>query len=334
MNLKEKAEIFAIKAHDGQVRKADPEKPYIIHPIDVANKLKKYGFGKEVVAAGYLHDVVEDTDFSITDIKTLFGEQVASLVRGASETSKVEKKHQKELSWEDRKQETIDRIRTLDLAHKAIACTDKISNLEDISILFGKAGKVDFSSFKRGFEAQKWYYDNVYQSLIDGCDKNLPMFRDLRNLIDLIFYNDKAFTQDYINILSYQKQELLKLKSIFQTKNPSLEKIYFQNSNPETYNIIKKYFESIDIWTLNIPCNYSILGEYPKISYYINNDSARIVIIAEFYYKILEHTYSLPSSEKEEQAKIIVTGIINDLYQDSLNTVKRKIREKEAISLN
>lgn len=74
------------------MRKADPAKPYVIHPIDVGNKLERYGFGSEVVVSGKLHDVAENTDFSITDIKEVFGAKIASLVRGASETNKLEKK--------------------------------------------------------------------------------------------------------------------------------------------------------------------------------------------------------------------------------------------------
>ena len=62
MNIKEKAKLFAIKAHKGQIRKSDKEKPMIIHPINVANILSEYGYDDNVVAAAYLHDVIEDTD--------------------------------------------------------------------------------------------------------------------------------------------------------------------------------------------------------------------------------------------------------------------------------
>ncbi|MCI6266876.1 MAG: HD domain-containing protein [Erysipelotrichaceae bacterium] len=324
MNLKEKAEIFAIKAHDGQIRKADPEKPYVIHPIDVGNKLEKYGFGREVVAAGKLHDVAEDTDFSIVDIKEVFGENVASLVRGASETSKLEKK-KKELSWEERKKETIERLRNLDLEHKAIACADKISNLEDIIILSGKTGRPNFDGFKRGFEDQKWYYENVYQSLIHGHDKNLKMFQDLRKLIDLLFYNEQTFHKS--NILYYQKQELLKLRSIFDTKYPNLEKFYFLNCDLEIYNDIKLYFQNIEIQTENLPYQYFIIGAYPQISYYRDGD--KLSIKEEFYYKTMEHNANIHLSTKKEQAKLIVDTLMKDLYQESLNTIKLKIKEKK-----
>lgn len=138
MNILNKAKEFAIMAHKGQVRKSDPQKPMIIHPINVANILGEYGFDEMVQAAGYLHDVVEDTKYTLEDIFSNFGDDIASLVNGASEPDKS-------LSLEERKQHTIDTIKNLDIRHKAVVCADKISNLEDLMIL----SEINFSSFKR-----------------------------------------------------------------------------------------------------------------------------------------------------------------------------------------
>ena len=188
MNKIEKAKHFAIKAHRGQVRKSEPEKPMIIHPINVANILKEYEFDENVICAGYLHDVVEDTEYTIEDIENNFGKDVASLVSGASEPDKS-------LSWEDRKKHTIGIIKTLDLRHKALICADKISNLEDMRILFEKKSEYDFSAFKRGFESQKWYYTEVYNSLIYNGLEHV-MFVRLKELIDDIF--NRNFNDNYV----------------------------------------------------------------------------------------------------------------------------------------
>ena len=103
MNITDKAKEFAIKAHKGQIRKSEPEKPMVIHPINAGEILKEYGFDDNVIAAGYLHDVVEDTKYTIEDIEKLFGSDIASLVMGASESDKS-------LSWEERKKhETNDK---------------------------------------------------------------------------------------------------------------------------------------------------------------------------------------------------------------------------------
>ncbi|NLV90660.1 MAG: HD domain-containing protein [Tenericutes bacterium] len=225
MNLVEEAMIFAINAHDGQVRKVDTEKPAVVHPINVANILKEYGFDEEVIAAGYLHDVLEDTKYVDSDIERLFGSNVLSLVKCASEPDKS-------LSWEDRKQHTIHFTKDLDIRHKAVICADKISNMEDLMISSEINGEC-FSKLKRGFESNKWYYEGVYNSLINEQDKNHPLFVRLKQLIDHVFYNEKDDEyiknvifkdNDYeykeLSILHYKKKELLKLRSINDNKEP------------------------------------------------------------------------------------------------------------------
>ena len=158
-DLKEKAKIFAINAHMGQIRKSEPDKPMIIHPISVGMLLAEYGYDEPVVAAGYLHDVVEDTKYSIEDIKKEFGDEVANLVMGATEPDKS-------LSWEERKTHTVEETKKLPLRNKLVICADKINNLEDLMLKFQKSGKRDFSAFKRGEEQQKWYYESVYESFL------------------------------------------------------------------------------------------------------------------------------------------------------------------------
>ena len=66
-NLIVKAFKLAYKAHDGQFRASG--EPYIIHPIAVANLLKEIGASSSVIAAGLLHDVVEDTGIDLSEIE-------------------------------------------------------------------------------------------------------------------------------------------------------------------------------------------------------------------------------------------------------------------------
>lgn len=89
MNIKEKALAFATKAHQsiGQKRKYSGE-DYIVHPIEVAELVAETGGTDEMIAAAYLHDVVEDTGVSIEEIQTEFGEAVANLVSDLTNVSK------------------------------------------------------------------------------------------------------------------------------------------------------------------------------------------------------------------------------------------------------
>lgn len=78
-----RAIAFAINAHQGQKRKNNT--PYYAHPLRVSGILAGWGCDWRIVAAGALHDVVEDSDVEIEEIQTLFGVQVAEYVRSVSE---------------------------------------------------------------------------------------------------------------------------------------------------------------------------------------------------------------------------------------------------------
>ncbi len=90
MSLIARAERFARKAHSGQVRKFyDPPIPYIVHPERVANLVRGIeGADSPMVAAAWLHDVVEDTSYTYLEIVDEFGLQVANYVIGLTDVSK------------------------------------------------------------------------------------------------------------------------------------------------------------------------------------------------------------------------------------------------------
>lgn len=83
-----KAFEFSNEAHRG-VRRRSGE-PYIIHPISVAKiVVKEIGLGYKSIVTALLHDIVEDTDYTVDDIKRLFGEKIASLVDGLTKIKKA-----------------------------------------------------------------------------------------------------------------------------------------------------------------------------------------------------------------------------------------------------
>ena len=80
---------FAHTAHDGQKRKYTGE-DYIVHPMAVSKLVKEHGGSKVQQAAALLHDVVEDTQYTLADIHANFGYEVTTLVQWLTDTSRPE----------------------------------------------------------------------------------------------------------------------------------------------------------------------------------------------------------------------------------------------------
>lgn len=134
----EKARIFATAAHHavGQVRKYTGE-PYINHPAEVAGIVAAITNRPEMIAAAWLHDVVEDTSVSIDLIRSEFGPCVATLVEGLTDISKPE----------DGNRATRKRIDREHTARQSAACktiklADLISNTRTIVALDPEFAKV------------------------------------------------------------------------------------------------------------------------------------------------------------------------------------------------
>jgi (p)ppGpp synthase/HD superfamily hydrolase len=84
--ITQRALEFAASRHRGQRREVD-DAPFILHPLEVAQQLRGRGYPDRVVAAGVLHDVIEDTPVEFSELEARFGSDVATLVRAVSEPS-------------------------------------------------------------------------------------------------------------------------------------------------------------------------------------------------------------------------------------------------------
>ena len=88
MKLVEKAYSFAKHAHEGQIRESGD--PYIVHPCEVAKILCSMGMDASTMAAGLLHDVVEDTTTTKEELAQEFGQEIAEMVDGVTKISRLE----------------------------------------------------------------------------------------------------------------------------------------------------------------------------------------------------------------------------------------------------
>lgn len=112
----------ARRAHAGQLRRGSDGRPYIDHPVAVAEILIKYRHRDEVLAAALLHDVVEKSEIEAPEVRERFGEIVAGLVEALTEDEAID-------SYEERKEEHRRRVAEADSAALAIFAADKITNV-------------------------------------------------------------------------------------------------------------------------------------------------------------------------------------------------------------
>jgi (p)ppGpp synthase/HD superfamily hydrolase len=114
---------LATEAHSGQVRNASGGRPYIDHPVAVAERLAEQGCGEEVLAAALLHDVVEDSELEIEDVRAATGERVATIVDALTDDESLD-------SYEERKREHRGRVEVAGPEALAIYAADKLTNLQ------------------------------------------------------------------------------------------------------------------------------------------------------------------------------------------------------------
>lgn len=183
--LIEKAVCFAAVKHDGHYRKGT-HTPYITHPYGVALILTEENQAEKVVAAGLLHDTLEDTATSEEELFTNFGEEILMLVKAASEPDKS-------LSWEIRKQHTIDKLSSQPIDETYLILADKLHNLRSIHTDYNTLGNALWKRFKRGKREQSWYYMSIVNAL-KNRKKEIPLIKSFEEEASLLFIGKKRLT--------------------------------------------------------------------------------------------------------------------------------------------
>ena len=126
---------FAAKAHAGQRQESD-ESAYIEHPVTVARLLQRSGFGDDVVAAGLLHDTVEDSGVQLGDLEREFGPTVAQLVAAMTEPVCPG-------DFRTRKAAHRSQIAQAGCAAAAIFAADKIASVQNLRRAMAQRGEVE-----------------------------------------------------------------------------------------------------------------------------------------------------------------------------------------------
>ena len=161
------AMAYASDAHKEQVRKST-DIAYISHPFGVASLVIEAGGDEDQAIAGLLHDVAEDCggEQRLTEIAEKFGDRVAHIVRGCSDSLVVEE--DKKDPWRDRKEAHIEHLRSSNADVLLVTAADKTHNARAISTDIQSIGNKVWDRFNSDQEQILWYYKSVYQVLSDG----------------------------------------------------------------------------------------------------------------------------------------------------------------------
>ena len=171
---------FAIEAHAEQTRKGN-DIPYITHPLTIALILSQAGASEDVIVAGILHDVVEDSDVELDDVLNEFGDNVAELVKAVTEEDKS-------LSWESRKRTALAHIK--DMSHDALLLksADVLHNLSELIHDVEEQGEVVFEKFNAPKEKKLTQQQNLVKALELAWPEN-PLLSEIEEGVEKLAHN-------------------------------------------------------------------------------------------------------------------------------------------------
>lgn len=187
------ARLFAADRHAGQFRKEKSGKhrlPYLVHPTGVAEYLMAMGAEDDLIIAGYLHDLPEDTDVTEEEIIENFGQHVLALVKSVTEP--IGK------PWQERKDYKITSLREGSLETKMLGAADHCDNLLSLLVALKSENRntpAEFQQadvwfkFKQPYDRQKWYHQESCKAVFANVplDKLPPIFGKLMRLVEIIF---------------------------------------------------------------------------------------------------------------------------------------------------
>jgi (p)ppGpp synthase/HD superfamily hydrolase len=167
---------MAREAHAGQIRNGSGGMPYIEHLIAVAALLAEHGFGEEAQAAALLHDVVEDSEVSVEQVRERFGEPVAGLVEALTDDESIE-------PYERRKDEHRRRVAAAGPDALAIYAADKLTNVRTLREAYKSQGEEVGEEFKVPLDVKVAVWEADLELLRDLVP-DLPFLSELEDQLE------------------------------------------------------------------------------------------------------------------------------------------------------
>ena len=185
--------------HQGKIRKFGG-RPFILHPLEVAQILSTMTDDLEVITAGILHDVVEDTDGTLPEIEKRFGKRVADLV--SSESEQEYPGEDRMATWQRRKEASLTVLKnSRDIGIKMLWLADKLANIRSLAGEYSEQGEEMWQTLHQSDpEKQKWYYQSIAEMLELSLNKT-GAYKELIKHINFIwpgtFDSDKTKFRKY-----------------------------------------------------------------------------------------------------------------------------------------
>lgn len=183
-DLLDRAIIFAVNAHHNTERRGKGF-PYIVHPLEAVEIVATITSDQELLAAAALHDTIEDTDVTIDQLRSLFGDRVAQLVQDESDVF-IDGVSEAD-SWHARKEAAINRIAAAPFDAKVVAMGDKLSNMRAIWRDYQIKGDDLWSIFHVTDKfSHEWHYRGLADALSPLADTFA--YQEFLRLINDVFY--------------------------------------------------------------------------------------------------------------------------------------------------
>ena len=306
---------FAIKTHEGyqKQKRKGKDVPYITHPLAVGLILAAAGATEDIIIAGILHDTIEDSikEKKVTKemIVERFGEKVYDLVLSVTEQDKS-------LSWEERKAEALEHIKTFSNDSLLLKSADIISNISETLNDYGKEGEEVFERFHATKDKILESYIKSVEAILNRWNEN-PLVDDLKDILNKVRDITSKYGEPKTHVIS--GEEFIQIgdavEPFFKDVGPS---------EPPQFVLI----------TGGTGAGKTTLRREKFSEGYVNFDFAEISkaiekVVGEKHPRLIEYSFwgcDIVIKECILEKKNIVVEIIGDNY-DQISILINKIKE-------
>lgn len=261
MGLLQKAYVYSAKAHQGQTRLSG--EPYLSHPLEVAYILaKKMKMDMVSIISGLLHDIPEDTGTDIEEIRRLFGDEVATIVNGVTNITKI-----KFSNHEERRAENMRKVilaMTEDIRVIMVKFADRLHNMmtlgyhtpekqeliarETLDIYAPLAGRMGIYWLKSSFEDLCLYYlepviyEKIKNEIAERADDRERFIREVKEII-----SDKLKEAGINAVISGRHKHFYSIYRKMKEQNLNVNQVYDLIAFRIIVNSIKECYESLGL---------------------------------------------------------------------------------------